>query len=143
MKTPAELAKELREALKRPAPWGETARDVFVTQRENLEAIAAALEQANTPAPNVIMGNGVDLSSLPNDVLIQAVKDRCSKGTSDGAVLARELAKRVEELERLVVWLYDTFHGDDWSALTVKALRNDEDVASLRAVEAIVKRRAG
>ena len=52
------------------------------------------------PGNNILKGNGVDCAELPNDVLIQAVKDRCANGTNDGAVLARELSVRLQAAER-------------------------------------------
>ena len=52
------------------------------------------------PGNNILKGNGVDCATLPNDVLIQAVKDRCANGTNDGAVLARELSVRLQAAER-------------------------------------------
>ena len=87
----------------------------------------------------ILHANGIDLGTLPDDVVIQAVRDRCANGKSDGPTLARELARRLEaadaeiaELKKLVRYA--------WSIITDYIEPSlVRDSAEKQAIEAIMR----
>ena len=83
------------------AVLGELCEENAALKTELQGKDATSMERSDAkPGNNILKGNGVDCATLPNDVLIQAVKDRCTNGTNDGAVLARELSGRLQAAER-------------------------------------------